>query len=70
MTFHLPKLIGHRGVKDLCPENTIDSIKKAIELNLKWIEVDVKISKDETLTGGKNDSKDKIYGYIKHMKHK
>ena len=46
MIFSLPKLIGHRGVKDLAPENTLYSINKAIQLNLKWIEVDVKISKD------------------------
>ena len=48
MNFNLPKLIGHRGVKDLVPENTLQSINKAIELNLKWVEVDVKISKDRT----------------------
>ena len=46
MTIKLPKFIGHRGVKDLIPENTIQSINKAIELSLKWVEVDVKISKD------------------------
>ena len=46
MKINLPKLIGHRGVKDLAPENTLDSINEAIKLNLKWIEVDVKISKD------------------------
>ena len=44
---NLPKLIGHRGVKSLYPENTIASIEKAIQLNLRWIEVDVKISKDK-----------------------
>ena len=46
MVFNLPKLIGHRGVKDLSPENTLYSINQAIQLNLKWIEIDVKISKD------------------------
>ncbi|HJL57968.1 MAG TPA: glycerophosphodiester phosphodiesterase family protein, partial [Alphaproteobacteria bacterium] len=46
MTINLPKLIGHRGVRGLAPENTIQSIKKAIELNIKWVEIDVKISKD------------------------
>ena len=43
----LPKLIGHRGVKDLCPENTIESISKAFEIGLTHVEIDVKISKDE-----------------------
>jgi len=41
-----PKLIGHRGVKNLSPENTLDSIKLAHKLGLKWVEIDVKISKD------------------------
>ena len=43
----LPKLIGHRGVKDLCPENTLESITKAFEIGLNFVEIDVKISKDK-----------------------
>ena len=43
----LPKLIGHRGVKDLEPENTLKSISTAFELGLECVEVDVKISKDQ-----------------------
>ncbi len=42
----LPKLIGHRGLKDLCPENTLESILKAFDLGLSFVEIDVKISKD------------------------
>ncbi len=42
----LPKLIGHRGVKDLCPENTLESIARAFEIGLNFVEIDVKISKD------------------------
>ena len=44
---NLPKLIGHRGVKNLCPENTIESINRAFDIGLSYIEIDVKISKDE-----------------------
>ena len=44
---NLPKLIGHRGVKNLCPENTIESITKAFDIGLSYVEIDVKISKDE-----------------------
>ena len=44
--FILPKLIGHRGVKNLRPENTLESIKKALELGLECVEIDVKVSKD------------------------
>ena len=43
---NLPKLIGHRGVKDLSPENTLNSIALAKECGLNWVEIDVKISKD------------------------
>ena len=44
--FDLPKLIGHRGVKDLKPENTFESILTAFDLGLECVEIDVKISKD------------------------
>ena len=44
--FKLPKIIGHRGVKNLSPENSIESISKAFELGLDCVEIDVKISKD------------------------
>ena len=44
--FILPKLIGHRGVKNLKPENTLESIKTAFDLGLKCVEIDVKVSKD------------------------
>ncbi len=46
-TLKLPKLIGHRGVKDLCPENTLESIDRAFEIGLTFVEIDVKISKDK-----------------------
>jgi glycerophosphoryl diester phosphodiesterase len=36
------RLFGHRGVAGHYPENTRVSIEAAIELNLKWIEVDVR----------------------------
>ncbi len=45
--FSLPKLIGHRGVKDLKPENTFESILTAFDLGLECVEIDVKISKDQ-----------------------
>ncbi len=46
-TLKLPKLIGHRGLKDLCPENTLESIARAFEIGLSFVEIDVKISKDK-----------------------
>jgi len=44
--FNLPKLIGHRGVKNLKPENTLESITTAFDLGLECVEIDVKVSKD------------------------
>jgi glycerophosphoryl diester phosphodiesterase len=44
--FILPKLIGHRGVKNLKPENTLESISTAFDLGLECVEIDVKVSKD------------------------
>lgn len=41
------KLIGHRGVAGLRPENTYESFAFAAELGLNWIEFDVQLSKDE-----------------------
>ena len=45
---NLSNIIGHRGVKNLAPENTLDSISAAFNLGLDWVEIDVKISKDNT----------------------
>jgi len=75
---NLPKLIGHRGVKNLLPENTIDSIKLASELGLKWVEFDVKISKDsvpillhddhlDRTTNGKGLAVDHLYNDLKKL---
>lgn len=33
--------IGHRGAAGLAPENTLKSIRKALDCNVDWIEVDV-----------------------------
>ena len=75
---NLPKLIGHRGVKDLCPENTLESIVRAYEIGLSFVEIDVKISKDklpillhdDTLdrtTNGSGFAIDYDYEYIKKL---
>nr|WP_233192420.1 glycerophosphodiester phosphodiesterase family protein [Gaetbulibacter sp. 4G1] len=37
---------GHRGCRGLMPENTLEAFKKAIELGVHTIELDVAISKD------------------------
>jgi glycerophosphoryl diester phosphodiesterase len=42
----IPSVIGHRGACKFAPENTLESIKTASEMGLKWVEFDVKLSKD------------------------
>ena len=43
---NIPKIIGHRGAAGLAPENTLSSIKKAYKSGLVFIEIDVKVTKD------------------------
>lgn len=40
-------IIGHRGAGKLAPENTIASLKKAVELELQAVEFDVQLTKDK-----------------------
>jgi glycerophosphoryl diester phosphodiesterase len=43
------KIIGHRGAAGLALENSIESVKKALELNVDGIEFDVRRTKDDKL---------------------
>lgn len=47
MSLRLPRVIGHRGAKSYAPENTLESIHTAADLGIKWVELDVKLTKDE-----------------------
>ena len=42
-------VFAHRGVPELCLENTLESFKKAIELKYDGIELDVMLTKDNVL---------------------
>jgi len=42
-------IIGHRGAKNVAPENTLKSFKKAIELGADFIEFDMHLSKDREI---------------------
>lgn len=46
MSIKLPKVIGHRGACGYAPENTLESIRTAAELGARWVELDVKLTKD------------------------
>ena len=45
--FILPKIIGHRGAAGYAPENTIEAIQTAADMGIKWVELDVKLTKDD-----------------------
>ncbi|MEN8248703.1 MAG: glycerophosphodiester phosphodiesterase family protein [Bacteroidota bacterium] len=45
-TITKPKVVAHRGFSGYTPENTIPAIKKALELGVDIIEIDVHLSKD------------------------
>jgi glycerophosphoryl diester phosphodiesterase len=42
----LPRLIGHRGAAALAPENTLAGFRKAAEAGVRWVEFDVRLSRD------------------------
>lgn len=46
MPLKLPSVIGHRGAAAYAPENTLESIRTAAEIGAKWVELDVKLTKD------------------------
>lgn len=47
MGLNLPTVIGHRGVAGYAPENTLEGIHTAADMGLKWVELDVKLTRDD-----------------------
>jgi glycerophosphoryl diester phosphodiesterase len=47
MALNLPILIGHRGAAAYAPENTLESIRTAADMGVEWVELDVKLTKDQ-----------------------
>tara|TARA_R110001592_G_scaffold16881_9_gene71622 strand:+ start:48431 stop:49177 length:747 start_codon:yes stop_codon:yes gene_type:complete len=47
MPLKLPRIIGHRGAAGYAPENTFESIHTAADMGVEWVELDVKLTKDE-----------------------
>lgn len=43
------KIVGHRGAAGLSPENTLESISRAMELGVDWLEVDFHLTADGKL---------------------
>jgi glycerophosphoryl diester phosphodiesterase len=42
-------VVGHRGAMGYCPENTLASFERGLELGADWIELDVHLSRDGAL---------------------
>lgn len=40
------KIIGHRGARGLAPENTLASLRKALEHNVDMLEFDLRVTRD------------------------
>ena len=47
MPLKLPTIIGHRGAAAYAPENTLEGIHTAADMDLEWVELDVKLTKDQ-----------------------
>lgn len=47
MTLKLAKVIGHRGAASYAPENTLEGIHTAADMGIEWVELDVKLTKDD-----------------------
>jgi glycerophosphoryl diester phosphodiesterase len=45
----LPRVIGHRGACAYAPENTLASIRKAAALGARWVEFDVRLTRERDL---------------------
>lgn len=78
MTLKIPKIIGHRGAAGYAPENTLESIHTAADMGVEWVELDVKLTKDqvpvifhdETLertTNGSGNIADIAYADLKEL---
>lgn len=43
----IPQVIGHRGAAGYAPENTLEGIHTAADMGIAWVELDVKLTKDQ-----------------------
>ena len=64
------EVIGHRGAAGLEPENTLRSVRRAIELGVDRVEIDVRVSRDERLVIMHDETVDRTtngHGYVSEL---
>ncbi len=62
------RIIGHRGVANLAPENTLAGIRQAADLGLSWIELDVTLTGDGQAVMFHDESVDRTTSQSGHIK--
>lgn len=78
MKFKPPKIIGHRGAAAYAPENTLEGIHTAADMDIDWVELDVKLTKDQVpiifhddtldrTTNGTGNVADILYEDLRHL---
>ncbi len=66
--FSQDQIIAHRGVSSICPENTLSAFAKAIELNTGYIELDIRLSKDDSIMVIHDETLEKNHKRIRKSK--
>jgi len=64
------KVTGHRGAAGLEPENTLRSIRKAIDLGVDRVEIDVRVTRDGRLVVIHDETVDRTtngHGYVNEL---
>ena len=64
------EVVGHRGAAGLEPENTLRSIRKAIDLGVDSVEIDVRVTRDGYLVVIHDETVDRTtngHGYVKDL---
>ena len=67
-----PLIVAHRGYSSVYPENTILSVRKAIELGVDFVEIDVRETKDGKLILMHDEKIDRTTngkGYVRNLKY-
>ncbi|MGB1238462.1 MAG: glycerophosphoryl diester phosphodiesterase [Pseudomonadales bacterium] len=56
---HIPKIMAHRGLSSLAPENSLSALRLAAEHGAKWVEIDAIACGDNTIVTWHDNSVDR-----------